>query len=123
MDTLDELLMLERRGWDALCGTTGADFYGEIMTEDGVMVLSNGMVLPRSGVVESLRSAPPWASYAIADVRLIELAAHAAALVYRGSARREGDEPAFEALMSSTYVRRDGAWRLALCQQTPIPAG
>ena len=58
-----ELLELEHRGWRSLCSSTGADFYGEIMTEDGVMVLSHGFVLSRPQVIESLNDAPPWSGY------------------------------------------------------------
>lgn len=46
------------------------------------------------------------------------LADDAATLVYRASAQR-GDV-GFEAWMSSTYVRRDGEWKLAVYQQTQI---
>ena len=35
--------------------------------------------------------------------------------------RAEG-EPPFIALMSSVYTRTNGTWRLALYQQTPVPA-
>ena len=45
----------------------------------------------------------------------------AAALVYTGRASRDGSAD-FVALMSSLYVRRDGRWRLALYQQTPVPS-
>ncbi|MDQ6748713.1 MAG: hypothetical protein M3010_11500 [Candidatus Dormibacteraeota bacterium] len=37
-------------------------------------------------------------------------------------AQGEGS-PRYQALMTSTYVRRSGTWKLALHQQTPIPDG
>src|SRR3954467_4740460 len=51
------LLDLEHRGWESLRDGSGADFYGALMTEDGVMVLANGGVADREAVVESLRGA------------------------------------------------------------------
>ena len=51
--------------------------------------------------------------------RSLALSADVAALQYRASARREGDDSPYHALVTSVYVRRDGAWRLALHQQTP----
>lgn len=39
-------------------------------------------------------------------------------VVYRATAVRSGAE--YEALFNSTYVRVDGAWKLALHQQTPV---
>lgn len=119
---IDELLTLEQRGWDSLCDGTGGRFYGELMTDDGLMVLAHGFALARDAVVASLDDAPPWTRYEIREPRLVALGSDAAALVYTGHAWR-GDEPAFEALMSSVYVRHDERWRLALYQQTPIPAG
>lgn len=113
-----ELLEIEHRGWQSLCDGTGAQFYGELMTADGVMVLAHGFALDRDAVVASLNGAPRWARYEIRAPRLVELGDDSAALLYTGHAEREG-EPSFEALMSSVYIRRDGRWRLALYQQTP----
>lgn len=117
-----ELLALERQGWDALCGSTGDSFYGRAMTEDAVMVLVNGEVMDRDAVVASLGEAPPWRTYDIGEARLVRTGPDSAALVYRATAHREADEPAFVALMSSVYVRQNDEWRLALYQQTAVPA-
>lgn len=119
---LDELLGLEHQGWKSLCNSTGADFYGQLMTSEGVMVLAHGQVFDRQAVIDSLNEAPPWRTYEIADERLIALSEDHAILVYTGRACRDEDEPVFIALMSSVYARHDGTWRLALYQQTPVPA-
>jgi len=118
---VQELEALEHRGWDSLCNGTGASFYGSLMTEDGMMVLAHGQAMTRDEVVESLAQAPPWQSYEITDVRTVVLASGDDALVYRGTARREGDGCEFVALMTSVYTRVDGDWRLAVYQQTPVP--
>jgi hypothetical protein len=89
------------------------------MTDDGIMVLANGALMDRDAVVAALEHAPPWQSYDIDDVRLLDAGAEAAAIVYVGTGYRDGDEPAFVGIMSSVYVRQDGRWRLALYQQTP----
>lgn len=118
---LGELLDLEHQGWKSLCNSTGADFYGQIMTSDGVFVLAHGQVFDRQTVIDSLNDAPPWRSYDITDERLIVLSDDQAILVYTGRAYRDENEPAFIALMSSVYTRQEGTWRLALYQQTPVP--
>ena len=94
------LVDVERLGWDSLCDSTGADFYGKIMTEDAVMVLANGAVMDRSAVVDALRQAPPWRRYDISDARLIEAGLDSVVLVYVGSAYRDGDD-----LISSVRCR------------------
>lgn len=119
---LDELLDREHQGWKSLCGSTGADFYGQIMTSNGVMVLAHGQVFDRQAVIDSLSEASPWRTYDITDERLVRLSDDHAILVYTARAYRDEDEPAFTALMSSVYTRQDGTWRLALYQQTPVPS-
>ncbi|MFC9895624.1 nuclear transport factor 2 family protein [Nocardia sp. NPDC127579] len=120
-EILHELLAVERRGWDALCAGTGSDFYGELMTGDAVMVLANGMILDRAAVVASLRAAPPWRAYEIEDPRVVDLGADGKVLVYRAAAYRDGSEPAFRGVMSSTYIPVGSTWRLACYQQTRLP--
>ncbi|MEX6465958.1 nuclear transport factor 2 family protein [Dietzia cinnamea] len=112
-----ELLELEHQGWSSLCDRSGADFYGRLMTPDGVMVLAHGQVLDRAEVVTSLNDALPWRTYEISDERLVELNDDAVALVYTGRASR-GDGDEFHALMSTVYRRRHGRWRLALPADT-----
>lgn len=115
--TTEDLLAIERRGWDALCVRTGGSYYGALMTDDALMVLVNGAVLDRAEVVASLDQAPAWDTYELSDVRRVDLGPRSAGLVYRATARR-GHEPPFEAAMSSSYVVVDGSPRLALYTQT-----
>jgi hypothetical protein len=117
---LDSLLDLERAGWESLCSSTGSEFYGGVMLADAVMVLANGMVMDRAAVVSALSESPPWRTYDIDDVRLIALDDANAALVYTGTAYRDGDEPAFVGAMSSVYHRTEDEWKLALYTQTRI---
>jgi hypothetical protein len=117
---LDTLTGLERQGWQALCDQTGAEFYGGLMTDDGLMVLANGQVMTRDDVVAALGDAPPWSSFDLSDVRLVGMGDGAAAIVYIGSATRDGADEPFVAAMTSVYTRVDRDWKLALYQQTPV---
>lgn len=115
--TLDGLLELERRGWDSLCEGRGGTFYGELVTDDALMVLVNGMVMDAPTVRASLDGAPAWSSFEISEPRLVAAGDGAAALVYRARAQRDGDEP-FEALMTSVYAAGEDGPRLVLYTQT-----
>lgn len=84
MDHLEELLDLERAGWQSLCDGTGGAFYRAHMTPDGAMVLAHGAVLDRDGVAASLDGAPPWAGYEILDPLLVELGGEAGRSSTRG---------------------------------------
>ena len=116
----DELESLERQGWDALCDGSSSEHYGRVMTSDGQMVLANGQAMNRDEVVAALQDAPTWDGYEISGLRLVTTGRDSAALVYRGTAHRDG-EPPFVGLMTSVYVQVTGSWRLALYTQTPVP--
>jgi hypothetical protein len=122
MMDLSDLLECEHRGWRSLCDGSGAQFYRDIMTSDGIMVLANGLALTRREVEESLSDAPPWADYEIEEARLVPTRSGVAILVYRGTAHRGEGGPTFTAMMSSVYVDTESGPRLALYQQTPVPA-
>jgi hypothetical protein len=116
-----ELLELEHRGWASLSDGSGAEFYGSLMTDDGVMVLANGAVADREAVVGSLRDSPPWQRFEIEGARAIRAGADAAVLVYEARAWRDESGEPFAGAMTSTYVRTDDGWQLVVYTQTPLP--
>ncbi len=121
VNATEELLQLEREGWEALStsGEAAGRFYAENLAADVLVLLPGGMVLDDRGeVIESMRGSP-WTSFKLSDERVLELVEGSAVVAYRGTAHREGAEP-YTALFNSTYVREDSAWRLAVHQQTPI---
>ncbi|NUU06304.1 nuclear transport factor 2 family protein [Leifsonia sp. C5G2] len=122
MDTVElrDLLAAERAGWDALCSSTGGAYYRDLMTREAVMVLVDGSVLDRDAVAASLDGVPPWDEYELDDLRRVAIGPDAAALTYRGTARRSGSEPAFTARMTSVYTIDGDRLRPALYQQTAL---
>ena len=120
-DTARELEELERRGWEALSGTSGAEFYDELMADDGLMVFP-GVVLDKPATISAIADAPPWETFEMSEVRIIEASVEAAMVTYRATAQRGGQSP-YRALFTSVYARRDSRWRLMLHQQTPDPEG
>jgi hypothetical protein len=114
--TLDSLMALERNGWVALCDQTAGSFDEDLMTEDGLMMLVNGITMDRDAVVISPTTLPLGQLRAL-RASAVAVGLEAAALVYRAKAQR-GKEPAFEGLMSSTYILVNAEPGLALYQQT-----
>lgn len=115
----DELLDLERRGWEAL-STEGAaaGFYAQVLSDEVLMLLPGGMVITdRQQIVESM-GGTPWSSYELSEPRVLSLGDDVAVVSYRATATRDGST--YEALFASTYVREGGDWRLAVHQQTPV---
>jgi len=113
---LEELLNLERAGWEALCAQRGGTFYGDLMTEDALMVLVNGTVMDQPTIARTLDHSLAWDHYEISDARLIQHDCDCASLIYRATAARGADT--FSALMTSTYALVDGRIRLKLYTQT-----
>jgi hypothetical protein len=114
----EELLVLEREGWDALCQRRGAEHFGDLMTADALMVLANGQIMDREEVVAALAEAPAWASFELADARAVAVGGGGAALVYRATALRDAGAPPFVAAMTSVYAKDGQRWRLVLYTQT-----
>jgi ketosteroid isomerase-like protein len=112
---------LERHSWDVLVGSVeGASaFFGEILMDDTVMALPGGLLLAGKDAIMATMGGTPWASYEMTETRVVRLSDDVEAVVYRADAEdSEGQE--YVALMTSVYVRHNGAWRLALHQQTPV---
>jgi hypothetical protein len=105
----------EERFWGA-AGDAG--FWDEHFADDGVVALAMGLMDKRT-VVEAQDAAAPWATYALDDVRVVELDDQVVSISYRVTARRAGDDSDYVAVVTSVYVRRDGDWVLAVHQQTP----
>ncbi len=119
MATHEDLLELERAGWRALSGDgDAAGFYAEVLARQVLMLLPGGLVIDdRNDAIDAMRGAA-WTSFELSDERVHRLTETSAVVAYRASAHRGDDE--YTALFNSTYVLDQGAWRLAVHQQTPI---
>ena len=116
----EELVALERAGWQALT-TPGAApaHYDRVLGDEIAMLMPGGLVIDdRQAVIESM-SGPPWDEVELlGPEQVLPLGDWAALVHYRARVRR-GDQR-YEALFSSTYVREHGEWRLVAHQQTPV---
>jgi len=117
MSPEEVLVDVERAGWTALASGRGAAYYREHLTENALMAFSFG-VLSRGQAIEAMESAPPWSSFEMKEPRVVELTGDSGVVVYSVVAQRDGQEP-YSAVISSAFVRREGAWKLAFHQQTP----
>lgn len=115
----DGVVALEEEGWRALASSDAVAWWSERL-DDGALMVFPGFVATREQALQGMAEAPPWSWFHLDDVRVLALGDDAAVVVYSAVAQREG-QPEYHALMSSTWVRRAGEWRLALHQQTPVP--
>lgn len=111
------ILKLENGFWQA---AGNAEFYKRHFAEDGLMILPfEGGTLNKSRVVEAVSKAEPWKRFQINEPIFTNISSSVLALTYKAIAHRKG-QPAYNALISSVYVRNGSAWQLLLHQQTPI---
>jgi len=110
-----ELLDLERRFW-----TEGPDFYRRHVDESCLVALpeQTGVVGP-DALAASVGEGPRWRDVHFDVQGVSEPCAEIALVTYRAHATRSDGER-YASLVSSAYVRRDGEWKLAFHQQTPL---
>ena len=110
MATSDELIRLEKAGWDALStgGQTASLFYADNLARSILLVVPGDLLIDsREDAIESL-GGPPWTSFELVEERVLQLGDDAATVIYKGTASR--GETTYTALFNSTYVRESGVW-------------
>lgn len=115
-----DVIKLEEQGWRALSSSPSqaTAFYEEVLDEQVVMALPGNLLLDdRSEILRSL-AGQPWATFELEHLVLLEPTDGMAVVVYGVVAQRQGGRP-YSALVTSTYVQREGEWKLMLHQQTP----
>jgi hypothetical protein len=112
----EELIRVEQRGWEALCSGDAVSYYRQHLTEDALMAFPFG-VMEREEALRAMAGAEPWSRYHMANPKVIRLSSDSGVVVYQVTAQREGQE-LFSAVLSSTFVRQDGDWKLAFHQQS-----
>jgi uncharacterized protein DUF4440 len=114
--TPEDLIEAEKRLWNA---AGDRDAYAAGITDDALHIFPEWGIVEREPVLGAIASARPWQSFTMDDLHVVELGPRSAALVYKTRAVRRGAEP-YDAAITSVYVERGGAWRLAIHQQNPL---
>ncbi|HJP84302.1 MAG TPA: nuclear transport factor 2 family protein [Fimbriimonadaceae bacterium] len=115
--TKDEILDLERRFWSA-----DPKFYQERMEDDVIVVMEPMGFIPKDKAVAIADQTEGWTNVMFSDVHVLELSPDCTAVAYHGEAKGADGKPQ-RSSVSSTYVRRNGKWRLAMTSHQPWPNG
>jgi hypothetical protein len=114
MALLTELLTLEERFW-----TRDAGFYRDNLDDLCLMAFTEmAGVFGKADIAKTVDESPRWTGVRLEPQGLLEPTQAFAVLTYRAAATRGDGEP-YRALVSSGYVKRHGAWKLAFHQHTP----
>jgi Domain of unknown function (DUF4440) len=118
--SLDKQLMeIESKLW-----SNDAVFYQDTLIGEALLVFPETGLITGDVAVDAIvaenAEGRRWAEVQFAEVHRMQLAEDVTLLTYRVAARWEHEELKRSALASSVYVKRDGRWKLAFHQQTPL---
>ena len=110
----ESLLDLEEQFWKG-----DADFYRTNVADDALFVFSQPVgVLNKDQSVDAIANSERWAEVRFDDVRVLEVSADVAMIVYSANAKTESGN-SYSALATSVYVERNGSTVLLFHQQSP----
>jgi hypothetical protein len=114
MTTTEDILQLEKGFW-----TEGADFYRQHLDDDCLIAFVGMAGVMGRDQIAATAQGPRWRDVEIALKGIVEPAPGVAILSYEAKATRADGAP-YAAQVGSGYVKRDGDWKLAFHQQTPL---
>src|SRR5262245_38393004 len=114
MSIQDELIAIERGFW-----TQGADYYKQNLDDVCVTAFAEmAGAFKKDEIAGMIPEANRWKDLSIEPKGFLEPAPGFAIVTYRVQAKRKTGEP-YGGVVSSGYVRRNGAWKMVFHQQTP----
>jgi hypothetical protein len=115
MSLQQELLSLEKGFWSG-----GPDFYRKNLDNQCLVAFTEmASVMSKEQVASAVKDEHRWKSVDLKQKGLLELESGVAMLTYEADCERANGEH-YSALVSSGYVKRDGQWKMAFHQQTPL---
>jgi hypothetical protein len=117
MTAQDDLLALERGFW-----TGDAAFYRQNLDEVCVTAFTEmAGAFKKDEIAGMIKDGDRWRDLSMDVKGFLEPAPGVAIFTYQVRATRKSGEP-YTAVVSSGYVKRNGAWKMAFHQQTPLAA-
>jgi hypothetical protein len=116
MATKDDFLPLEKQFW-----TGDADFYRENLDDTCLVAFTEMSGLLSKEDIASRIKDDRWRAIDLSVKGFIEPTPGLAILTYEAHGKRASGED-YAAVVSSGYVKRDGSWKMAFHQHTPLHA-
>ncbi|OHB31730.1 MAG: hypothetical protein A2790_02630 [Phenylobacterium sp. RIFCSPHIGHO2_01_FULL_69_31] len=118
MSVKDDLFQVEQGFWLA-----GKDHFRQHVDESCLLAFPQAGemhgIFSNQQVAETVTSPTRWRDLTMSNRLLLEVTDDVAVISYRADVTRADGEP-YSALISSGYVRRDGGWKLAFHQHSPV---
>jgi hypothetical protein len=118
MSIKDDLLTIERGFWSADAG-----FYEQNLDDVCVTAFATmAGAFRKQDIAAMIKDTDRWRDLSMNVRGFLEPVPGFAILTYDAKATRKTGDP-YAAVVSSGYVMRNGAWKMAFHQQTPVDAG
>lgn len=118
MTVKDDLFRAEEGFWLA-----GKDHFLQHVDENCLLAFPQAGemhgVFSREQVADTVTSPTRWRDLTMSNRLLLQTTGETAVISYRADVTRADGEP-YSALVSSGYVQRDGGWKLAFHQHSPV---
>ena len=112
-----DLLKLEKGFW-----TEGGDYYRAHVDEECLVAFTEMAGVHSNEEIAGMNpGANNWMNVELDEKGCVRLSADSVVITYEVNAQRKNGEP-YKALVSTGYVKRDGEWKMAFHQQTPLDA-
>jgi len=115
MELRDDLVAMEQKLWSG-----GQAEYRNTLDSDCLVAFTETAGVSSRDAIASQAQARRWSDVDIDVDGLLQPTDDVAILTYHVHALRE--KTPYDAVVSSGYVRRDGAWKMMFHQQTPLGA-
>ena len=114
MTITQDLLSLEKKFWQG-----DEDFYRKNLDDQCLVVFTEMAGVMKNEEIAKMAKGQQWRELRLEDKGLVELTDGAVLLSYEIDARHKDGKP-HKAVASSGYVKRNGTWKMAFHQQTPL---
>lgn len=115
MAAAQNLMAIEKGFW-----TEGADYYRAHVDAECLLAFTEmAGVQSNEAIAEMTPDDGRWRDVEIEEKGAIDLSDESSVVTYEVRAKRPTGEP-YHALISTGYVKRDGEWKMAFHQQTPL---
>lgn len=117
MTTAQDLMQLEKGFW-----TEGGDYYRDHVDDECLVAFTEMAGVHSNEEIAGMNpGAGNWKNVKLEEKGCVELSDDAVVLTYEVEAEHKAGRP-YKALVSTGYVKRDGEWKMAFHQQTPLDA-
>jgi hypothetical protein len=115
---VDDLFAIEQGFW-----LEGEDYFREHLDDHCLLAFPQMPEMhgarPREEVAATAQAPGRWRDLRVSSRQLVRPVPEVAIISYRADVLRADGEP-YAAFVSSAYVRREGGWKLAFHQHSPI---